>query len=103
MESYLIDAQRKLHVCGNNPDCAGYEVEEGSYRLKGYDGPLIECDKCGKPMQLKSGRFGKYFGCTGYPECKNTQDFKKGTWIELDGKPVLLHPEVPVPNGTRVK
>ncbi len=72
MESYLIDAQRKLHVCGNNPDCAGYEVEEGSYRLKGYDGPLIECDKCGADMQLKTGRFGKYFGCTS-SSCGNTR------------------------------
>lgn len=72
MESYLIDAGRKLHVCGNNPDCAGYEVEEGNYRLKGYDGPLIACDKCGSDMQLKTGRFGKYFGCTN-STCGNTR------------------------------
>ena len=72
MESYLIDAGRKLHVCGNNPDCGGYEVEQGSYRLKGYDGPLIACDKCGADMQLKTGRFGKYFGCTG-TDCGNTR------------------------------
>lgn len=72
MDSYLIDEQRKLHVCGNNPDCPGYEVEEGKFRIKGYDGPTIECDKCGSDMQLKSGRFGKYFGCTN-TECKNTR------------------------------
>jgi len=40
--------------------------------LKGYDGPLLECDKCSSEMQLKNGRFGKYFGCTN-PECKNTR------------------------------
>src|SRR5690606_19198534 len=62
MDSYLIDDHRKLHVCGNNPDCAGYEVEEGSFKIKGYDGPTLECDKCGSEMQLKTGRFGKYFG-----------------------------------------
>ncbi|MDZ4297341.1 MAG: type I DNA topoisomerase [Moraxellaceae bacterium] len=72
MESYLIDATRKLHICGNNPDCAGFEVEEGNYRIKGYDGPLIECDKCGSDMQLKTGRFGKYFGCTN-TACGNTR------------------------------
>jgi DNA topoisomerase-1 len=72
MESYLIDAQRKLHVCGNNPDCPGFEVEEGQYRIKGYEGPVIECDKCGSSMQLKTGRFGKFFGCTG-TGCKNTR------------------------------
>jgi DNA topoisomerase-1 len=72
MDSYLIDEKRKLHICGNNPDCDGFEIEEGSFKIKGYDGPLIECDKCGSDMQLKSGRFGKYFGCTN-PDCKNTR------------------------------
>jgi DNA topoisomerase-1 len=72
MDSYLIDEGRKLHVCGNNPACDGFSVEQGTFKIKGYDGPLIECDKCGSDMQLKSGRFGKYFGCTN-SECKNTR------------------------------
>ena len=72
MDSYLIDDQRKLHVCGNNPDCSGFEVEEGQFKLKGYEGPVIECDKCGADMQLKTGRFGKYFGCSS-DACKNTR------------------------------
>lgn len=72
MDSYLIDTERKLHVCGNNPDCVGFSIERGEFKIKGYDGPLLECDKCGKEMQLKTGRFGKYFGCTG-DECKNTR------------------------------
>jgi DNA topoisomerase-1 len=70
MESYLIDADRKLHVCGNNPDCSGFEVEKGKFKIKGYDGPVIECDKCQSEMQLKTGRFGKYFGCMA---CSNTR------------------------------
>ena len=74
MDSFLIDEKRKLHVCGNSPDCSGYEIEEGSFKIKGYDGPVLECDKCGAEMQLKSGRFGKYFGCT---ECKNTRKLLK--------------------------
>lgn len=72
MDSYLIDANRKLHVCGNNPDCPGYQVEQGQFKIKGYEGPSIECDKCGSQMQLKTGRFGKFFGCTN-EECKNTR------------------------------
>jgi DNA topoisomerase-1 len=72
MDSYLIDEKRKLHVCGNNPDCSGFEVEQGSFKIKGYEGPVIDCDKCGAEMQLKSGRFGKYFGCTS-EDCKNTR------------------------------
>jgi DNA topoisomerase-1 len=76
MDSYLLDEKRKLHICGNNPDCSGYEIEAGTFKLKGYEGPLIECDKCGKDMQLRTGRFGKYFGCTG-EECKNTRKLLK--------------------------
>ncbi len=76
MDSYLIDESRKLHICGNNPDCPGFEVEQGAFKIKGYDGPLLECDKCGSDMQLKSGRFGKYFGCTS-ESCKNTRKLLK--------------------------
>ena len=72
MDAYLIDEGRKLHVCGNNPDCPGYEIEEGSFKLKGYEGPTLVCDKCGHEMRLKTGRFGKYFGCTN-EGCKNTR------------------------------
>lgn len=72
MDSYLIDETRKLHVCGNNPLCDGHLVEHGEFKIKGYDGPLVECDKCGHDMQLKDGRFGKYMGCTN-EECKNTR------------------------------
>lgn len=72
MDSYLLDETRKLHICGNNPDCSGFEVEMGTYKLKGYEGPTLECDKCGSEMQLKTGRFGKYFGCMS-DDCKNTR------------------------------
>jgi DNA topoisomerase-1 len=72
MDSYLLDEKRKLHICGNNPDCSGFQVEYGSFKIKGYEGPVIDCDKCGSEMQLKTGRFGKYFGCTS-DACKNTR------------------------------
>jgi DNA topoisomerase-1 len=72
MDSYLVNEKRKLHVCGNAPTCDGVFVEQGTFKIKGYDGPIIECDKCGGNMELKNGRFGKYFGCTN-EECKNTR------------------------------
>ena len=72
MDSYLIDEKRRLHLCGNNPDCSGFIVETGEFRIKGYEGPILDCDKCGAEMQLKSGRFGKYFGCTN-EKCSNTR------------------------------
>ncbi|WP_317928707.1 type I DNA topoisomerase [Halioxenophilus sp. WMMB6] len=76
MDSYLMDETHKIHICGRNPDCSGYEVEEGKFKIKGYDGPTIECDKCGQEMQLKTGRFGKYFGCTN-DACSNTRKLLK--------------------------
>ena len=76
MDSYLIDEKRKLHVCGNNPICEGFNIEEGQFKIKGYEGPLLECDRCGHDMELKNGRFGKYFGCTN-SECKNTRKLLK--------------------------
>lgn len=35
------------------------------------------CEICGKPMVLKSGRFGEFIACSGYPECKNTKPIVK--------------------------
>ncbi|MGB1616066.1 MAG: type I DNA topoisomerase, partial [Pseudomonadales bacterium] len=72
MTEYLIDQNTKLHLCGNNPDCSAFEFEDGDFKIKGYEGPTLECEKCGSEMQLKTGRFGKYFGCTG-ADCKNTR------------------------------
>ena len=31
------------------------------------------CEKCGKPMLIKQGKYGSFYACSGYPECKNTQ------------------------------
>ncbi|MFC3121656.1 type I DNA topoisomerase [Agaribacter flavus] len=76
MDSYLVDENRRLHICGNTPTCPGFEIESGSFKLKGYDGPVIECDKCQSDMELKNGRFGKYFGCTN-ESCKNTRKLLK--------------------------
>jgi DNA topoisomerase-1 len=94
MDSYLIDEGRKLHICGNNPTCEGTFVEKGTFKIKGYDGPILECDRCSSDMQLKNGRFGKYFGCTN-EECKNTRKLlKSGQPAPPKEDPVDL-PELP--------
>ena len=94
MDSYLVDESRKLHVCGNTPTCDGTLVESGTFKIKGYDGPIIECDKCGSDMELKNGRFGKYFGCTN-EECKNTRKLlRNGEAAPPKEDPVDL-PELP--------
>ncbi len=74
MDSYLIDPMRKLHICGHNPNCDGYLIEQGTFKIKGYDGPIVECDKCEAEMHLKLGRFGKYMACTA---CDNTRKILK--------------------------
>jgi DNA topoisomerase-1 len=37
----------------------------------------IDCEKCGRPMAIKSGRNGIFLACTGYPECRNTANFTR--------------------------
>ena len=87
MDNYLIDENRKLHVCGKSPDCTGYEVEDGLFKIKGYDGPILECHKCGSEMQLKTGRFGKYFGCLN-DNCGTTRALQRNG----EPKPLTMEP-----------
>ncbi|CNI28745.1 DNA topoisomerase I [Yersinia rohdei] len=94
MDSYLIDNQRKLHVCGNNPACDGYEIETGEFRIKGYEGPIVECEKCGSEMHLKMGRFGKYMGCTN-DECKNTRKILRSGEVAPPKEDPVPLPELP--------
>ena len=82
-----MDENHKLHVCSNNPDCDGFEVEEGNFKIKGYDGPTLSCHKCGSEMQLKTGRFGKYFGCIN-DNCGTTRALQKNG----EPKPIMMEP-----------
>ncbi|PSJ48111.1 type I DNA topoisomerase [Zobellella endophytica] len=94
MDAYLIDDKRKLHVCGQNPDCDGYELEEGQFKLKGYEGPVIDCDRCGAEMQLKNGRFGKYMACTN-EACGNTRKILKSGEVAPPKEDPVHLPELP--------
>jgi len=52
------------------------------------DEPTDElCPNCGRPMVIKSGRFGRFISCTGYPECKTTRPLIKDTGVKcpVDG------------------
>ena len=91
MDSYMIDAHRKLHICGNNPNCDGYLLEQGSFKIKGYDGPVVECDKCGEDMHLKLGRFGKYMACT---HCDNTRKILKNGEVAPPREEPIAFPEL---------
>jgi DNA topoisomerase-1 len=39
------------------------------------------CEKCGRNMIIKTGRFGKFLACPGFPECKNTKPIREGTGV----------------------
>ncbi|MDR0586396.1 MAG: type I DNA topoisomerase [Treponema sp.] len=54
------------------------QVDEVGKTLESYKGSLDEmtdlvCEKCGKPMIKKLGRFGFFLACSGFPDCKNTR------------------------------
>jgi DNA topoisomerase I len=38
--------------------------------------PAVVCDKCGKPMVIKAGKFGLFLACSGYPDCENTRELE---------------------------
>ncbi|HIJ85582.1 MAG: topA [Magnetococcales bacterium] len=71
----------KFLACSNYPEC------RFSRNIK-KDGTVDEvkaepevstekCEKCGKPMLIKDGRYGKYLSCSGYPDCRNNQPLEK--------------------------
>jgi DNA topoisomerase-1 len=99
MDSYLVDEKRKLHVCHDSPDCHGTEVEEGSFKLKGYEGPIIPCDKCAADMKLRVGRFGKYFACSRYPDCRNTRKLLRNGQAAPPKAPAVPMPELRCANS----
>ena len=58
------------------------QISEEMKRLQEIDRKIIEeagvCEFCGKPYEIKTGRFGKFLACTGYPECKTIKNIKTG-------------------------
>ena len=58
------------------------QINDEIKRLFEIDRKIIEeagvCEFCGKPYEIKTGRFGKFLACTGYPECKTIKNIKTG-------------------------
>ena len=59
------------------------------------------CELCGKPMQLRRGRFGPFYGCSGYPECKNIRKISKSG--KLTAPPEPIDEKCPVDGAQLVK
>lgn len=67
--------------CSGYPGCdftANMQVNEKGEILPSIDkvDENVKCEKCGKPLALRKGRRGRFFACTGYPECKNIKNVK---------------------------
>ena len=65
--------------CSRYPECdftSDFERDEqGNIRLASKEAEATGevCDKCGRPMVIKKGRYGEFLACSGYPECKNAR------------------------------
>ena len=59
------------------------KAENAIEKIQVADRPTGEvCEICGRPMVIKSGRFGDFIACSGYPECKNTKPIVKSTGVK---------------------
>ncbi len=76
-------------ACENYPECkntreiAKKSDPDSETESESESEEIPVCELCGKEMNLKRGRYGAFYGCTGYPECKNIRKIAKG-----DQKPV---------------
>jgi len=77
--------------------CSGYPACDHIVKIRGSGGaarknepveiaPDVVCPNCGKPMIIRSGRFGKFLGCSGYPECKTIVNMKKSAALAAKPK-----------------
>lgn len=67
-------------ACTGYPDCtfsSNYTRDEKGHieivETRADDTKVKDCEKCGKPMVVKEGKYGAFLACTGYPECKYTE------------------------------
>ena len=87
MDGFIIDENKKLHICSNSPICPGTKFEKGQFiKPKNGDEELIDCHKCDAKMEMKLGRFGKYFSCQ--DECGATRQIMKNGEL----KPIFMDP-----------
>ena len=68
-------------ACPNYPECKNTKNfkrgESGEIEIAAEEEVNETCGECGRPMLLRWGKFGKFLGCSGYPECKNIQPLEK--------------------------
>jgi DNA topoisomerase-1 len=79
----------KFLACSNYPDCrntANFTEDENGkiIQVEAQTTDTI-CSECGRKMIIKEGRFGRFLGCSGYPDCKNTMPISVGVECPEEG------------------
>jgi DNA topoisomerase-1 len=89
----------RFMACSAYPECKNTREIHRNGADNGSDAAEIEeilCEKCGRPMVMKRGRFGEFMACSGYPECRNTKKIvKKADSLEVK-QDVILDETCPV-------
>jgi DNA topoisomerase I len=88
-------------ACSSYPDCKSTrEIQKngGSGEPENTQQEEISCEKCGKPMVLKRGRFGAFMACSGYPDCRNTKKIVKSAENITVKQDIPLEEDCPVCN-----
>jgi DNA topoisomerase-1 len=84
--------------CSNYPECKNTmnftHDENGRIQHVETKTTEIKCNKCGKNMIVKEGRFGQFLACSGYPECKNTMTATKNENGEIVAQETPVTDEV---------
>jgi len=86
-------------ACSSYPECKNTrEIPKSGGPEPSGDDPEEDllCEKCGRPMVMKRGRFGEFMACSGYPECRNTKKFEKSADSTRIKQDVPLDEKCPV-------
>lgn len=86
----------RFMACSGFPECKNAKPLEGQGSgVKGQESNAEvqqtdeKCPKCGSPMVIKSGRFGRFIACSKYPECKTTKPISMGIKCPEDGGEIV--------------
>ena len=75
-------------ACSTYPECKStkeFVEDENGIRVVGAQVVDTPCPECGKPMAIKTGKFGRFLACTAYPDCKTTRPIPTGVSCPRDG------------------
>lgn len=88
----------RFMACSSYPECRNTRELSKPRSLDDSAGPApeeIQCEKCGRLMTRKRGRFGEFLACSGYPECRNTKRIVKSAEVSKVKQDIPLEEKCP--------